>query len=96
MLGDEDSWTKVASDACLSLKTPIWSQISTYLELGGGGGGAGGEGTSRWVEVEADHNLIIMVQITELYLSSLKSLLQLHRRRKSISNNNSTPNERCL
>lgn len=35
MLGDEDSWTKVASDACLSLKTPIWSQISTYLELGG-------------------------------------------------------------
>jgi hypothetical protein len=43
-LGDEDSWTKVASDACLSLKTPIWSQISTYLELGGGGGGgAGGE-----------------------------------------------------
>jgi hypothetical protein len=65
VLGDEDSWTKVASDACLSLKTPIWSQISTYLELGGGGGGAGGEGTSRWVEVEADHNLIIMVQITE-------------------------------
>jgi len=48
VLGDEDSWTKVASDACLSLKTPIWSQISTYLELGGGGGGgAGGEGTSE-------------------------------------------------
>jgi hypothetical protein len=97
VLGDEESWTKVASDACFSLKTPIWSQISTYQELGGGGagGGAGGEGTSGWVELEADHNLIIMVQITELYLSSLKSLLQLHRRRKSISNNNSTPNERC-
>ncbi len=96
MLGDEDSWTKVAPDACLSLKTPIWSQISTCLELGGGGGGAGGEGTSGWVELEAEHNLIIMVQITELYLSSLKNLLQLHRRRKSISNNNnSTPSERC-
>jgi len=50
VLGDEDSWTKVASDACLSLKTPIWSQISTYLELGAGG--AGGEGTSGWVELE--------------------------------------------
>ncbi len=107
MLGDEDPWTKVASDACLSLKTPISSQISTYLDLGGGGGGggggaaaaaaaaAGGGGTSGWVELEADHNLIIMVQITELYLSSLKSLLQLYRRRKSISNNNNTPSERC-
>ncbi len=101
MLGDEDPWTKVASDACLSLKTPISSQISIYLDLGGGGGGggaaaaAGGGGTSGWVELEADHNLIIMVQITELYLSSLKSLLQLYRRRKSISNNNNTPSERC-